>query len=55
MRAGLSTIVPLPLLALFSWRDVEHMVCGEPGFDMEVRGKGRRRTVEEKKRRKGGE
>ena len=36
MRAGLSTIVPLGYLGLYSWRDLQHMVCGRPGFDVDV-------------------
>ena len=34
LRAGLDSVVPLSLLQLYSWHEVEHLVCGS----VEVRG-----------------
>lgn len=31
---GISCIVPLPLLCLFSWQEIEYRVCGRPGIDL---------------------
>ena len=36
IRRGLATIVPQGLLALFSWTELESMVCGESRFDVEL-------------------
>lgn len=36
IRRGMSTVVPLNLLNLFSWKQVESMVCGAPDIDIEV-------------------
>lgn len=35
MRRGLATVVPLALLSLMSWRQMEHRVCGEADVDVE--------------------
>jgi hypothetical protein len=35
-------VVPLPMLALFSWYDLELLVCGNPVIDVEAL---RRHTV----------
>jgi hypothetical protein len=34
IRAGLSTIVPISLLSLWSWEEFELQVCGKAGFDI---------------------
>jgi hypothetical protein len=36
IRRGMSTVVPLNLLNLFSWKQVESMVCGAADIDVEV-------------------
>ena len=36
IREGLATIVPLDVLSLFTWREVELMVCGSPEIDIEL-------------------
>ena len=36
IRRGMSTVVPLNLLNLFSWKQVESMVCGAADIDIEV-------------------
>jgi len=36
MRAGLATIVPQRMLSLFSWREVERLVCGVRTVDVEL-------------------
>jgi len=39
MRAllqGLGTIIPLPLLSLFTWKDVRHLICGNPEVDLNL-------------------
>jgi hypothetical protein len=35
MRRGLGSIVPLPLLAMFSWSELELMVCGRRDIDVD--------------------
>lgn len=35
IRRGLATIVPVQLLPLFSWEDLELMVCGKKSIDIE--------------------
>eukprot|EP00501_MAST-03F_sp_TOSAG23-6_P000758 GSMAST32.ASY1.ANO1.786.1 assembled CDS len=35
MRAGLSTIVPISLLSLWSWEEFQLHVCGKSGFDID--------------------
>jgi len=35
IRRGLSTIVPVQLLSLFTWRELENMVCGERDVDVD--------------------
>lgn len=34
IRKGLATVVPYPLLSLFTWRELELSVCGVPSFDV---------------------
>jgi len=34
VRAGLATVVPLSLLSLVGWSQLEHMVCGSPEIDV---------------------
>ncbi|KDO26316.1 hypothetical protein SPRG_20606 [Saprolegnia parasitica CBS 223.65] len=36
LREGLGCVVPLQVLRLFSWREVEMMVCGSPAIDMDL-------------------
>ncbi|OQR86230.1 HECT E3 ubiquitin ligase [Achlya hypogyna] len=36
VRQGLGLVVPLQLLRLFSWREVEMMVCGSPAIDVDL-------------------
>ena len=36
IRAGMGTIVPMRLLLLWTWEELEFMVCGRPGFDVEA-------------------
>lgn len=36
MKKGLDAVVPANLLSLFSWYDLEVMVCGNPEIDVEV-------------------
>jgi hypothetical protein len=36
IRRGMSTVVPLSLLNLFSWKQVETMVCGAPDVNVEL-------------------
>lgn len=36
IRRGLATIVPQRMLMLFSWEELELMVCGEPHIDLEL-------------------
>ena len=36
MRRGLATIVPISLLPLFTWRQLELMVCGKREIDIEL-------------------
>ncbi|EQC37606.1 hypothetical protein SDRG_05200 [Saprolegnia diclina VS20] len=36
LREGLGLVVPLQVLRLFSWREVEMMVCGSPAIDMDL-------------------
>jgi len=36
MRRGLATIVPISLLPLFTWRQLELMVCGKREIDVEL-------------------
>ena len=36
IRKGLSIVVPLNLLNLFSWKQVETMVCGAPDIDVDM-------------------
>ena len=36
IRKGMSTVVPLNLLNLFSWKQVESMVCGAADIDVEA-------------------
>ncbi|KDO16863.1 hypothetical protein SPRG_21603 [Saprolegnia parasitica CBS 223.65] len=36
LREGLGVVVPLQVLRLFSWREVEMMVCGSPAIDMDL-------------------
>ena len=36
VRRGLATIVPQHLLTLFTWRELEEMVCGVPKLDIEL-------------------
>jgi hypothetical protein len=42
MQKGLNAIVPLRMMSLFSWYDLEVLVCGDPNFDVELL---RRHTV----------
>ena len=35
MRGGLATVVPLALLSLMSWKQMERRVCGETDVDVE--------------------
>jgi hypothetical protein len=34
IRRGLSTIIPISLISLFAWHEVEAMVCGSPKVDL---------------------
>jgi len=34
IRKGLGTIVPIQLLSLFTWQELESMVCGQPEIDI---------------------
>merc|ERR1711916_339065 len=34
VRSGLSTIIPIRLLSLFTWDELELMVCGKPDIDV---------------------
>ena len=36
MRKGFNEVVPLGMLSLFSWREVERLVCGNPVVDVEA-------------------
>jgi hypothetical protein len=36
IRAGLGTVVPLKMLDLWTWEELELEVCGRPGFDVEL-------------------
>jgi len=36
MQKGLNSVVPVRLLTLFSWFDLEVMVCGNPTIDIEM-------------------
>jgi E3 ubiquitin-protein ligase HERC2 len=36
IRAGLASIVPTKLLALFTWEELEMMVCGKKNVDVEL-------------------
>jgi hypothetical protein len=36
VRSGLATIVPIDLLTLFSWEQLEEMVCGKAEIDVEL-------------------
>jgi len=36
IRDGVGTIVPLEVLSLFTWRELELMVCGSPEIDIEI-------------------
>eukprot|EP00474_Spongospora_subterranea_P005021 CRZ05479.1 hypothetical protein [Spongospora subterranea] len=36
MRRGLSCVVPAPMLSLFSWAELELMVCGRPAFNLDL-------------------
>lgn len=36
IRRGMSTVVPLNLLNLFSWKQVESMICGAADIDVEI-------------------
>lgn len=36
IRAGLATVVPVGCLSLWSWRDLELLVCGNPVISLEV-------------------
>jgi hypothetical protein len=36
VRRGLATIVPQHLLTVFTWRELEEMVCGAPTMDIEL-------------------
>ena len=36
VRRGLATIVPQHLLTVFTWRELEEMVCGEPSMDIDL-------------------
>ncbi|OQS02636.1 HECT E3 ubiquitin ligase [Thraustotheca clavata] len=36
LRQGLGLVVPLQILRLFSWREVEMMVCGSPSIDVDL-------------------
>lgn len=36
MRAGLATVIPQRVLSLFSWREVERLVCGARTVDVKV-------------------
>mmetsp|Transcript_25986 Transcript_25986/g.4415 ORF Transcript_25986/g.4415 Transcript_25986/m.4415 type:complete len:178 (+) Transcript_25986:7514-8047(+) len=36
MRKGMSAIIPIDLLNLFSWKQVETLVCGAPDIDIDI-------------------
>jgi hypothetical protein len=36
MRKGLDAVVPTHMLSLFTWRDLELQVCGDPAIDIAV-------------------
>jgi hypothetical protein len=36
IRRGFNSVVPLAMLSLFSWWEVEHLVCGNPDIDIDV-------------------
>jgi len=36
IRKGLNAVVPLRMLSLFSWHDLEELVCGNPVVDIEI-------------------
>jgi hypothetical protein len=36
IRRGLATVVPLQLLSLFTWQELEVQVCGRPKMDVEL-------------------
>jgi len=36
IRRGLGTIIPLQVLRLYTWQQVEVLVCGQPMIDLEV-------------------
>ncbi|CAM9783858.1 unnamed protein product [Discosporangium mesarthrocarpum] len=36
IRSGLGTVVPLQLLSLFSWYELEEFVCGTPDVDVDL-------------------
>ena len=36
LRQGLGEVVPLSAFALFSWQDMENLVCGSTDFDVSL-------------------
>jgi len=36
MRRGLATVVPFPLLSLFTWEELQTMVCGRSSVDVDL-------------------
>lgn len=36
IRSGLATIVPIQLLGLFTWKEIELSVCGKREIDLEL-------------------
>jgi len=36
IASGLATIVPISVLKIFTWKELEYMICGKPEIDTEV-------------------
>jgi hypothetical protein len=36
MLRGIRAIVPSPLLTLFTWRELQRRICGQPEIDIEL-------------------
>lgn len=36
IREGLTNIVPVPILSVFTWQELERTVCGSPDIDLEI-------------------
>ncbi|MES1910768.1 MAG: hypothetical protein MHM6MM_003301 [Cercozoa sp. M6MM] len=36
IKRGMATVIPVPLLCMFTWRELELMVCGRVAFDVDL-------------------